>query len=193
MYFTGLSKALYNASARKWKLSSCIICLNWIDSLIPARPCSILLPVPTFPCSCLCCPDGESTQRVSVAAVTNTGDDVSKPVDVLPGRIITKGRHRWETQETGSVPFHLSGICPSVVCATNAACAERNGAVGAQSRRQWENPVCVTSFGAAPLGTAEGVQRKVFLPPPTHPTLPCPRNMAPRLVQWVLRCRDLTG
>lgn len=111
MYFTGLSKALYDASARKWKLSSCIICLSWIGPLIPAGP--VLLPAPTFPRSRLCCPDGESTQRVSVAAVTNTGDDVSKPVDILPGRMMAKGRHRWETQETGGLSlFTFQGFAP---------------------------------------------------------------------------------
>lgn len=33
----------------------------------------------------------------------------------------------------------------------------------------------------------------LFLPPPTLPTVPCPRNPAPGLGQWVLRCHGPTG
>lgn len=48
-----------------------------------------------------------------MAAVTNTGDDVSKPVDILPGRMMAKGRHRWETQETGGLSlFTFQGFAP---------------------------------------------------------------------------------
>lgn len=35
MYFTGLSKALHDALARKWELSFHIIYLSWIDPSSP--------------------------------------------------------------------------------------------------------------------------------------------------------------
>lgn len=193
MYFTGLSKALYDASARKWKLSSCIICLSWIDPLIPAGP--VLLPVPTFPCSRFCCPDGESTQRASVAAVANTGDDVSKLADVLPGRMMAKRRHRQETQETGGLSLStFQGFSPLALHVLQMLLVQREIVQLVHKVVGSGKILSASHLLVQPLWEQlKGYKGRCFSPPPTHPTVPCPRNMAPRLVQWVLRCRDLTG
>lgn len=67
-----------------------------------------------------------------------------------------QARSRW------SLSFlHFQGFAPPDLCVAetrvlNAACAERSGAVGAQSHKQRGNPGCVTYFGAVTWGTAEG-------------------------------------
>ena len=59
-----------------------------------------------------------------MAAIANTGDDVSKPADVPPGRMMAKGRDRRETGARGAPEqgvgglslFSVEGFAPLDLC-----------------------------------------------------------------------------